>query len=82
MEKFDQTINEIFGLFKGKQAPQQAKTSQQVPQQDPSKTSQQDPKQLVKNLISSVSGWDDHRLEASTRKWLLDTLTLLQNNLN
>jgi len=70
MEKFDQTINEIFGLFKGKQAPQQAKTSQQ------------DPKQLVKNLISSVSGWDDHRLEASTRKWLLDTLTLLQNNLN
>ncbi len=72
MEKFDQTINEIFGLFKGKQA------SPASPQQQ---TSPQSPQQLVKNLISTVSGWDDHRLEAGTRKWLLDTLTLLQNNL-
>jgi hypothetical protein len=81
MEKFDQTINEIFGLFKGKQTPQapQKQASPQAPQQQAPQ--QQAPQQLVKNLISSVSGWDDHRLEAGTRKWLLDTLTLLQNNL-
>ena len=77
MEKFDQTINEIFGLFKGKQA-SPASPQKQAPQQQ---TSPQSPQQLVKNLISSVSGWDDHRLEAGTRKWLLDTLTLIQNNL-